>query len=194
MKKYNILALLMLMLAPLCFMACSESDDTLEEFPDWKNRNETYFDNIYEKAKSVEDGSWKIIRNYTLEDTIPVSSTDNIVVEVLEEGTGSGCPIFTDSVLVNYRGRLLPSTSYPDGYVFDQSYTGDFNPQTAMPSQLYVGSRIDGFATALQYMHIGDRWRVYIPYQMGYGTTATTSIPAYSTLIFDISLVAYYRA
>lgn len=194
MKKYNILALLMLMLAPLCFMACSESDDTVEEFPDWKNRNETYFDNIYEKAKSVEDGSWKIIRNYTLEDTIPVSSTDNIVVEVLEEGTGSGCPIFTDSVLVNYRGRLLPSTSYPDGYVFDQSYTGDFNPQTAMPSQLYVGSLIDGFATALQYMHIGDRWRVYIPYQMGYGTTATTSIPAYSTLIFDISLVAYYRA
>ena len=194
MKKYNILALLVLMLAPLCFMACSESDDTVEEFPDWKNRNETYFDNIYEKAKSVEDGSWKIIRNYTLEDTIPVSSTDNIVVEVLEEGTGSGCPMFTDSVLVNYRGRLLPSTSYSDGYVFDQSYTGDYNPQTAMPSQLYVGSLIDGFATALQYMHIGDRWRVYIPYQMGYGTTATTSIPAYSTLIFDISLVAYYRA
>lgn len=194
MKKYNILALLVLMFAPLCFMACSESDDTVEEFPDWKNRNEAYFNDIYEKAKSINDGSWKIIRNYTLEDTIPTSNTDYIVVEVLEEGNGSGCPMFTDSVLVNYRGRIIPSTSYPDGYVFDQSYTGDYNPQTAMPSQLYVGSLIDGFATALQYMHIGDRWRVYIPYQMGYGTTATTSIPAYSTLIFDISLVAYYRA
>lgn len=194
MKKYNILALLVLMLSPLCFMACSEKDDTVEEFPDWKNRNETFFDNIYEKAMSVEDGSWKILRNYALEDTIPVGYTDNIVVEVLEEGTGSGCPMFTDSVLVNYCGRLLPSTSYSDGYVFDQSYTGDYNPQTAMPSQLYVGSLIDGFATALQYMHIGDHWRVYIPYQMGYGTTATTSIPAYSTLIFDIALVAYYRA
>lgn len=194
MRKFNILALLVLMFAPLCFMACSESDDTVEEFPDWKNRNEAYFNDIYEKAKSINDGSWKIIRNYTLEDTIPTSNTDYIVVEVLEEGNGSGCPMFTDSVLVNYRGRIIPSTSYPDGYVFDQSYTGDYNPQTAMPSQLYVGSLIDGFATALQYMHIGDRWRVYIPYQMGYGTTATTSIPAYSTLIFDISLVAYYRA
>lgn len=194
MRKFNILALLVLMFAPLCFMACSESDDTVEEFPDWKNRNEAYFNEIYEKAKSINDGSWKIIRNYTLEDTIPTSNTDYIVVEVLEEGNGSGCPMFTDSVLVNYRGRIIPSTSYPDGYVFDQSYTGDYNPQTAMPSQLYVGSLIDGFATALQYMHIGDRWRVYIPYQMGYGTTATTSIPAYSTLIFDISLVAYYRA
>lgn len=69
MKKYNILALLMLMLAPLCFMACSESDDTVEEFPDWKNRNETYFDNIYEKAKALrtavgrlsETTRWKIL-------------------------------------------------------------------------------------------------------------------------------------
>lgn len=193
MKKYNIFALLVLMVMPLCFMACSESEDTVEEFPDWKNRNEAYFDNIYEKAMGIEDGSWKIIRKYSLEDTIPAGYTDHIVVEVLEEGTGSGCPMFTDSVLVNYRGCLLPSTSYPEGYVFDQSYTGDYNPETAMPSKLYVGSLIDGFTTALQYMHIGDRWRVYIPYQMGYGTSATTSIPAYSTLIFDIALVAYYR-
>ena len=193
MKKYNIFALLMLLIAPLCFMACSEDEDTVEEFPDWKNRNEAYFDNIYEKAMGIEDGSWKIIRNYSLEDTIPAGYADHIVVEVLEEGTGSGCPMFTDSVLVHYRGRLLPSTSYSEGYVFDESYEGEFNPQTALPRQLYVGGLIDGFTSALQYMHIGDRWRVYIPYQLGYGSTGSTGIPAYSTLVFDIALVAYYR-
>lgn len=192
MKKYNIPALLVMLLAPLFFVACSENDDTVEEFPDWKNRNEAYFDNIYEKAMGINDGSWKIIRNYTLEDTIPAAYTDHIVVEVLEEGTGSGCPMFTDSVMVSYRGRLLPSTSYPEGYVFDQSYEGEYNPQTAKPQQMRVGDLIDGFATALQYMHIGDRWRVYVPYQLGYGTSASTTIPAYSTLIFDIALVAYY--
>ena len=47
MKKYNIFALLMLLIAPLCFMACSENEDTVEEFPDWKNRNEAYFDTIH---------------------------------------------------------------------------------------------------------------------------------------------------
>lgn len=26
----------MLLIAPLCFMACSENEDTVEEFPDWK--------------------------------------------------------------------------------------------------------------------------------------------------------------
>lgn len=103
----------MLLIAPLCFMACSENEDTVEEFPDWKNRNEAYFDNIYEKAMGIEDGSWKIIRNYSLEDTIPAGYADHIVVEVLEEGTGSGCPMFTDSVLVHYRGRSCPQLLIP---------------------------------------------------------------------------------
>ena len=60
MKKYNIFALLMLLIAPLCFMACSENEDTVEEFPDWKNRNEAYFDNIYEKAMGIEDAAGRL--------------------------------------------------------------------------------------------------------------------------------------
>lgn len=174
--------------------SCSEDDNTVEEFPDWQNRNEAYFNSIYERARDNADGSWKLILNYSLQDTIPTSNDDYIAVQVLEEGTGSGCPMYTDSVLVNYRGRLIPSTSYADGYVFDQSYDGEYNPETAMPAQFYVGGLIDGFTTALQHMHIGDVWRVYIPYNLGYGETGSSSIPGYSTLIFDIALVAYYRA
>ena len=43
-------------------------------------------------------------------------------------------------------------------------------------------------------MHIGDRWKVYIPYQLAYGKTNNGTIPAYSTLVFDVTLVSYYRA
>lgn len=174
--------------------SCSEDDNTVEEFPDWRNRNEAYFNDIYERARDNADGSWKLFLNYSLQDTIPTSNDDYIAVQVLEEGTGSGCPMYTDSVLVNYRGRLIPSTSYADGYVFDQSYDGEYNPETAVPAQFYVGGLIDGFTTALQHMHIGDVWRVYIPYNLGYGESGSSSIPGYSTLIFDIALVAYYRA
>ena len=35
---------------------------------------------------------------------------------------------------------------------------------------------------------------MYIPYQLGYGNADNGSIPAYSTLVFDITLVSYYRA
>ncbi len=179
---------------PLWLASCSENDDTVEEFPDWQERNDAYFAGIYEQARANVDGSWRLIRNYALEDTIDAVSTDYIAVQVIQQGEGSGCPMFTDSVLVNYRGRLIPSTSYVDGYVFDQSYTGEYNAATAQPRQMYVGSTVDGFATALQHMHIGDRWLVYIPYSMGYGTGGSDAIPGYSTLIFDVELVAYYRA
>ena len=194
MKRYNIILLLLAFLAPLVATSCSEDDNTVEEFPDWRNRNEAYFSDILSTAKVNTDGSWKTFLSYALEDTIPTTENDYIAVKVLRPGTGSGCPMFTDSVKINYRGRLVPSTSYAEGYVFDQSYVSDEPGKTSLPVKFRVGDLVTGFTTALQYMHIGDYWRVYIPYWLGYGSTGSTSIPAYSTLIFDIELKAYYRA
>ncbi len=194
MRLLNVWLFLSLMIIPPCVISCSENDDSVEEFPDWENQNVQYFDEIYQKAVDNVEGNWKVIKNYTYDDTIAVPNYGYIAVEVLQEGTGSGCPMFSDSVLVNYSGHLLPSTSYPEGYVFDGNYQGDYNPLTAIPAQFYVGDLVDGFSTALQYMHIGDVWRVYVPYQLGYGKAGYGSIPGYSTLIFDIALIAYFRA
>ena len=47
-------------------------------------------------------------------------------------------------------------------------------------------------------MKIGDRWEVYIPYDLGYGesdykaSSSSTTIPGGSTLIFDVTLVGYH--
>lgn len=198
MKIHLIILYLLALLAPVGLLSsCSESDNEEEEFPNWKKTNEQYFNNLYAMAKSsadMGDKSWKVIRQWSLEESTAKDPYDYIVVNVLENGTGSGCPLYTDSVKVHYEGRLLPSTSYPDGYVFDKSFTGEFNPATALPAKFAVSGMIDGFTTALQYMHIGDRWKVYIPYQLGYGKTASGSIPAYSTLVFDVTLVSCYRA
>ena len=35
----------------------------------------------------------------------------------------------------------------------------------------------------------GDKWIIYIPYAMGYGIKSFDSIPAYSTLIFEVELL-----
>ena len=78
--------------------------------------------------------------------------------------------------------------------MFDSSYQGDYDVTTARPVTFCVGALVDGFATALQHMHIGDQWRVYIPYQLGYGSSEKTGIPAFSTLVFDIALVNYFKA
>lgn len=183
-----------LLLGSLGFASCTETKEDLEEFGNWQYRNETYFNDIYQKAKS-DTKDYKIIRSWSLEEGVATSPDDNIVVQVINQGAGSGCPLYTDSVRVHYEGRLIPSATYTSGYVFDKTWTGDYNLATMHPTTFCVSALVDGMTTALMNMHIGDRWRVYIPYKLGYGTTtsSSTSIPAYSTLIFDLTLVSYYR-
>lgn len=201
MKIHHIIYSTLTLLALLAFSSCSETDDTVEEFADWQTKNETYFSNIYQQAlDSINAGntSWKIVKSYSLPDynaSFTAQPTHNIVVKVIDSvATSTEHPLYTDSVNVNYVGRLIPSPSYPKGYVFDRTYTGTLDRSTALPSGLKVNNLIDGFATALMNMSVGDRWLVYIPYQLGYGTsTSNTSIPAYSTLIFDIDLVSFSR-
>ena len=192
MRKFHFIFLSVAMLSSLFLTSCGESDDATGEFDNWQERNETYFNNLYNQAKGGSS-DMRVFTQWSLNKEAATKAEDHIVVQVLESGTGSGCPIYSDSVQVHYRGRLIPSVSFTEGYVFDQSYTGAFDKETLKPTTFAVSALVDGFSTALMNMHIGDHWRVYIPYQLGYGTTSTSSssIPAYSTLIFDIALVAY---
>ena len=195
MKKDKLFYLLLLMMTLVGVSSCSETDDSSDtEYANWQERNETYFTNIYNIAKTNSDGTWKIIHNWSYNDSVGKKPTDNIVVKVVKAGTGSGCPMYNDSVRIHYRGRYMPTDSFPSGRIFDSSWANDYNLQTMTPTVVSPSKVVDGFATALQNMHIGDRWLVYIPYDLGYGTSSTTSIPAYSTLVFDITVVSYYRA
>ena len=40
----------------------------------------------------------------------------------------------------------------------------------------------------LQRMRTGERWTVYLPWDMGYGTSDRDGMPGYSVLVFDIKL------
>lgn len=184
--------------ALLATVSCSESDDTVEEFPDWQATNTAYWNSLYTTTQqkiASGDSSWKIIRSYSLEDSIATSPTDNIVVNVVREGTGSGCPLYSDSVRIRDVGRLLPSVSYPDGYVIDTTNPDEVDEASQGVRDASVSGFINGFSTALQHMHIGDTWDVYIPWTLGYGEAGSGStIPGYSVLCFRISLVAYSRA
>lgn len=186
------------------FVSCSEKDNSVEEFANWQEVNENYFSNLYTQAQqkiASNDTSWKIIRQWSLEESVATRPVNHIIVHVLEEGKGTECPMFTDSVRVHYSGKLIPSATFTTGYVFDKSYYGNYDEDSSRPATFKCSSSlVDGFATALMNMHVGDRWEVYIPYQLGYGAIGTTnssgatSIPGYSTLIFDITMVSFYRA
>lgn len=101
---------------------------------------------------------------------------NDILYEVIKEGNGDGNVYERSIVTCHYRGSLI------SGLVFDDSW------QRGIPEAFRVNELITGFQTALCAMHIGDHWRVYIPYQAGYGTKRDGEIPGFSTLIFEIEL------
>jgi FKBP-type peptidyl-prolyl cis-trans isomerase FklB len=195
------------LLVVAAFVSCKEQDDTVEEFPNWIGYNDGYFSNLVADARAKRDAgdtSWELYPSYTKPAAgYTYATADYIVVQKLaNEGASSGSwelgrlnPILTDTVRVHYVGQLLPSADkYKEkGMIFDRSYYGDFDPVVATPIKFSVGSVVSGFATAVMRMEPGDHWRVYIPYQLGYGTVARGSIPAGSTLIFDLRLVKFWR-
>lgn len=174
--------------------SCSEAEEDEFDSAAWKTKNEAYFETQYQ-AHSVQTDtrfvlpSWGQPSGRALSD---VAHTSCVLVDVLKSGLGASSPYYTDSVSINYSGRLIPTEDYPDGYVFETSYLKNFDPALDVPVSSTVSGFVEGFSTALQQMHLGDKWRVTIPYQMGYGTVDKSIIPAYSTLVFEIELVDFW--
>lgn len=192
MKKifYGLLVSLFTMIA-MGVTSCGESDTDADLYANWKDRNQHFIDSIASVAKSNlgdEPGKWKVIHSYKFEESLTSTPNvnDYVYCRILEKGTGA-TPMFTDSVAVAYRGQLIPLA---DGSIvtFDESYSGELNKETASPSKFLVSRVVTGWTTSLMHMHVGDRWMVYIPYDLGYGTTKSSTINGYSTLIFDIYL------
>ena len=198
-----------MMLSAGLFTSCTENDDTVEEYANWQSKNETYWDNLYTTTQQKIKGgdtSWKIILNYTFQNQKQTTGSaltyrpeNYIIAHVEQAGTGTTSPLYSDSVSMHSLGRLIPSTTYTSGLIFDKSWSSNqFNAATSRPVHSYIGltydaegkptSLVDGFTTALMSMHRGDHWTVYIPYQLGYGEKSSGVVPAYSTLIFDLRL------
>ena len=97
--------------------------------------------------------------------------------KVLTTGAGA-MPAATDKVTVNYVGKLI------DGTVFDDSQNHK------EPARFVVDQVIPGWTEALQLMHEGDKWILFIPSELGYGEQgAGGQIPPHATLIFEVELV-----
>ena len=134
------------------------------------------------------------------------SGNGYIMYKVIEEGDSNGeTPLFTDRVKVLYTGWYKNIWSMPDIYtddkgnqIYNKIVFDSTENRNNIPSTFFVNPNassgsvfgvIDGFSTALQYMHIGDKWEVWIPWKLGYGESSSGSIPAYTTLVFEIELV-----
>ena len=190
MKKSIFWVLGLLFSVSFAVSSCEETEGVVDPYFNWEERNQLYIDSIAKVAQANPD-QWKIIHTYKFNP--PVNDlnpdvNDYVYCKVLENGTGTMKPLFTDTVATNYRGKLIPLYNGSE-VIFDQAYQGELNPEIAVPVEFAVNGVIEGWTTALQQMVEGDRWEMYIPYNMAYGQLGNSNIPGYSTLIFDVHLV-----
>lgn len=95
----------------------------------------------------------------------------------LKSGKASDATPNRNSVVtVHYTGKTI------NGKTFDSSRSG-------VAPAFRLRDLISGWIIALQKMHPGDRWEVYIPAEQAYGRMNQPGIPGGSTLIFDIELL-----
>jgi FKBP-type peptidyl-prolyl cis-trans isomerase FklB len=106
-----------------------------------------------------------------------ITTASGLQYKVLVSGDGKQ-PKDTDTVTTHYQGTLI------DGREFDSSIKRD------KPASFPVKGVIKGWTEALQLMHVGDKWQLFIPSELAYGATKRSElIEANSTLVFEIELL-----
>ena len=136
-----------------------------------------YFTKLQEEQTAAlkAEGEAFLAQNAKNEGVVTLPS--GLQYKVLKSGNGA-TPKASDSVECHYEGRLISGT------VFDSSY------QRGETATFGVTQVIAGWVEALQLMKEGDKWQLYIPYNLAYGERgAGAQIPPFATLIFDVELI-----
>lgn len=101
-----------------------------------------------------------------------------VFAKVLKKGPAAGATPNRNSVVtVHYTGRTI------NGKTFDSS-------RGSTPPAMRLRDLISGWIVALTQMRPGDRWKIYIPAEQGYGMRSIPGIPGGSTLVFDVELLS----
>lgn len=146
-------------------MTFDEADDTSNRLYEYLSQRQ------YDKVKE-ENAAF--LEKKAKEENV-VKTPSGLLYQVIKLGDGGPKPTATSDVEVRYRGELI------DGTVFDEATT---------PITLNLSGVIKGWTEGLQLMSVGDKYKFFIPYNLGYGEQgAGGDIKPYATLIFEVELV-----
>ena len=161
-----------------CISSCS--DDKEDHLNQWMMVNVNAFNAIKSNPEYKE--------------IISPGNEGSIYYKVLQSGNGIDSIKYTSTVTCYYKGWLIadyPHYKFKAGHVFDQKLFDD-----GPPAQFTVSGLTGGWKTALQHMTKGEKWEIWVPYQLGYGRegsvdlyTGEIKIPGYSTLVFEMEVL-----
>lgn len=152
----------------------SEAQTIVQDF--FKKQEEKQRAAAAEAGKAAREAGEKYLAKNTKKEGV-VTLPSGLQYKVLTEGNGKK-PKATDKVKCHYEGMLI------DGTLFDSSI------QRGEPATFPLNGVIAGWTEGLQLMAEGSKYRLFIPYNLGYGERgAGASIPPYAALVFDVELI-----
>lgn len=128
-----------------------------------------------EKAAAAKKSGDEFRAKFEKEDGVKKTKS-GLLYKVLTPAQGE-TPKETDTVQVHYKGTLV------DGTKFDSSY------DRGQPATFPLDRVIPGWTEGVQLMQVGSKYEFVIPPELAYGEQATPTIPANSTLVFEVELL-----
>lgn len=212
MKRPFLLFLPFLLFVAGAFVSCEEVEEA-GKYDNWRERGEAFTDSIKaltgenyvaspEQADAMELG-----KLYAIQTTASTTEGAQYVYckKLVKNETGER-PLYTgyhSKVNAYYRGTYANGEEFDgnfDGYgALDREISIPLKEPTAFDSfaPFTVSGVVPGWIAALQFMRMGERWILYIPWQSGYGSSdytppySSTTVPAYSALTFDMILDSF---
>jgi peptidylprolyl isomerase/FKBP-type peptidyl-prolyl cis-trans isomerase FklB len=169
-------------------MFSCDKDDEENNSEVWKTANEQAFNAIKTNSEYKE---------------LPSPGNEgSVYYKVLTEGTDTKPIYYTSMVSVYVKGYFVVGNdklNIKKNDIFQRKEFNDGSPiyiSVSAPDYLPRGVSI-----SLQKMKKGDKWEIWMPYQLGWGSTTgkvpfdlyntqvVVSIPAYSTVVYEIEVV-----
>lgn len=210
MKKLTYIFALMAVVLVGAFAGCSETEEE-SVYDHWQEKNKAYADSLLtvagsnlfaQAADTAAIDAMPLGQLFGIKTQASTTKKTHYVFCKKLSATDGRHPIYTDYVSAYYCGSYFTGTVFDsnfNGYVgSDTSLYADeklpevYNTPTPFSIQPIVTSAgtsyvIVGWQAALQYMRVGERWMLYVPYESAYGSDGSR-VRAYSALCFDIIL------
>ena len=183
MRKFGHIVLLCLCATlALGLASCNKDDeeDTEVVYDEaWRDQNEAAF----EEKKNDPDFT----------EVVSTGNEGSVLMRQIQAGDGERV-FYTSRVQVYYTCRTIDGVlhdecvrPYDDPFhVAVSSEVADYNSST---NPMGYASVVLGWTIALQQMREGDKWEVWVPWQLGYGYNEQGDIEPCSALIFEIEVV-----
>lgn len=135
--------------------------------------------NVEKMKESMKIEAKRALDEYVVNNNINVTpEPSGVYIIPIEKGKGR-CPVKGEKVELDFSATLL--NGQPVGSTFDGPEKFSF--------VLGEGYTIQGWEEIVPKMHLGDRVKAIIPFDMAYGEHSVGEIPAYANLVYDIKLL-----